>query len=166
MHSRRPVTDKDYAQVKALHAEGLTRNEIARQMRRSGKTVSRIAEMLGLDFDRTRTAVATEARKVDARAKRTALAEALLDDAERLRQQLFAPALAWNFGGKDNTYEQQQIPQPSFRDQYQIMSAIGVAVDRHLRLDDHDAGDSAQVVGLLTKLFGDLQARHGDGTDA
>jgi hypothetical protein len=78
----RPVTDDDRQQLRALHADGHGRNEIARRMKRSPRTISVLAEELGLDFDRTHTAVATEARKVDAKARRAAIIDGLYDVVE------------------------------------------------------------------------------------
>ncbi len=134
--TRRPVTQRNKDQVLALHAEGLSRNEIARRIHRSGRTVSRIADELGLTFERGE---ATEARKADARSKRAVLATALLDDAERLRQQLFTARTVYSFGGWDNTFERALINEPSFRDKREIMSAVGIAIDRAIRLDEYDA---------------------------
>lgn len=142
----RPITDADYDQVRQLHADGLSRNAIAKQLRRSGHTISRLAVELGLSFDRgadPHLREITETRKADGRARRAALAEALLADAEKLRQQLFAAANVHNFGGKDNTFEQAVIDQPTFRDQRDIMHAIGLAVDRALKIDAYDRIDES-----------------------
>ncbi|MFG2059678.1 helix-turn-helix domain-containing protein [Micromonospora sp. NPDC048930] len=154
----RPVTQADHDRVRELHDQGLSRNAIAEELGRSGRTISRIADKLGLDFDRARTRAATEAKKDDARAKRAALAVRLLDDAERLREQLFQPALVYNFGGKENTFEQATIPEPSFRDKRDLMNAIGIAIDKSVRLDEYDADpgiDAAKsMLGALAKGLG------------
>jgi hypothetical protein len=167
MPDRRPVTDHDRDQVRALHAQGLSRNEIARQIQRSGKTVSRLASEQGLTFERgEEIRAATEARKVDARARRAALALALLDDAERMRRQLFAPHLAFNFGGKDNTYEEHPLPEPPPRDKRDLMQAIGTAIDRSVKLDEYDSGANlGQVVSLLETIGRGLTGKYGTGDD-
>jgi AraC-like DNA-binding protein len=142
----RPVTDHDRDQVRALHAQHLSRNQIARQLGRSTHTVTKLARELGLSFDRANNPglqEATAARMADGRARRTQLALQLLEDAERLRQQLFTPTMAYNFGGKDNTYNEHQLNQPSFRDQQYLMHAIGIAVDRAVRLDAYDKIDES-----------------------
>jgi hypothetical protein len=139
----RPITDEDYEAVRDLHAQGLGRNAIARQIHRSGRTVSKLAAELGLSFDRSPTAIATEARVADGRARRAALAQALLEDAERMRLSLFAPCTIRNFGGKDNTYAEKKIDQPPFRDQRDIMSSIGIAIDRAVKLDAYDKLDES-----------------------
>ncbi|GLH97358.1 helix-turn-helix domain-containing protein [Phytohabitans aurantiacus] len=157
--NRRPVNEDDERLVAELHAEGLSRNEIARRIHRSGRTVSRIADKLNLSFERgDQVREATQARKADARAKRAALAVSLLDDAERLRQQLFAACMVYNFGGKDNTFEQALINEPSFRDKRDLMGAIGTAIDKAVRLDEYDADpgiDAAKsMLGALAAGLG------------
>lgn len=138
-----PVTQADYARVAELHAQGLSRNGIADAMGRSGRTVSRIAKELGLSFERTRTAAATAAKVADGKARRAALALALLDDAERLRQQLWKPARVHSFGGRDNTFNEATLDQPTFADQRNIMQAAATAIDRSVKLDEYDTGQDA-----------------------
>ncbi|MGA5198151.1 hypothetical protein [Streptomyces exfoliatus] len=79
-HAR--VTQADEQKVRELHAQGLGRNAIARQIGRSPLTVAVIADRLQLSFDRTHTAVAAEARKGDAKARRAAIIEGLYDVVE------------------------------------------------------------------------------------
>ncbi|WKU03741.1 helix-turn-helix domain-containing protein [Micromonospora sp. HUAS LYJ1] len=143
----RPVTQDDYDRVRALHAEGLSRNAIGRQLRRSGKTISEIAVELGLTFDRTQTKVATEARVADAKAKRAALALDLLDDAARLRQQLWEQASYVDHGGKEYFRVDWTLKEPTFADKQRILSSVGIAVDRAVKLDEYDKAD-ASVSGV------------------
>lgn len=154
----RPVTQDDYDQVRALHAEGLSRNEIARRMSRSGKTISRIADELHLDFERTRTRAATEAKKADARAKRAALANDLLDDATRLRRQLWQEARYVDHGGREFDRVDWTMPEPTFADKLKIMQAAGIAIDKAVRLDEYDADpgiDAAKsMLGALARGLG------------
>ncbi|MFC6018871.1 hypothetical protein ACFP2T_22025 [Plantactinospora solaniradicis] len=96
-HSR-PVTDADRKRVRELHANGLSRNAIAKEINRSGRWVSRIADELGLDFERTRARAATIAKVVDARTRRAALALALLDDVDELRARLHVQYEVHAFG--------------------------------------------------------------------
>lgn len=78
----KPIRDRDREQVRRLHAEGKSRNEIARQAGRSAATVSKIARELGLAFSGgARVAAATEARRADAAARRELLADEALDGA-------------------------------------------------------------------------------------
>ncbi|MGW7413419.1 helix-turn-helix domain-containing protein [Streptomyces sp. NPDC054863] len=77
-----PITDRDREQVRQLHAEGKSRNRIARELGRSAATVSKIARSEGLAFSGgARVAAATEARRADAAARRELLAYEALDGA-------------------------------------------------------------------------------------
>lgn len=152
-----PVGDQDRERVRELHAQGLSRNAIARQLGRSGRTVSRIAVELGLSFDRApMVAAATEARKEDAKARRSALALALLDDAERLRGQMFAPAKAFNFGGKDNVYNETTLEEPTFADKRNIAQAVSTLLEKSIRLDayDRETGSGTDVDRWLDAMTG------------
>lgn len=143
---RRPITDADRERVRELHGQGLSRNRIAREIGRSLSTVTKLARELGLSFDRgndPNVQRAQEARKSDARSRRAALALALLEDAERMRQQLFAPCTVHNFGGKDNTFNQAMLDEPPARDKRDLMHAIGLALDRAVRLDAYDKVDDS-----------------------
>jgi hypothetical protein len=76
---------------------------------------------------------------------------ALLDDAERLRQQLFTPTRIHSFGGKGHTYASRDVPQPLFRDQRDIMLSVSTAITASPRIDDHDTGaeGARSMVGSL-----------------
>lgn len=166
MAAGRPLTQADYDQVKALHAEGCNRNEIARRIRRAQSTVSKIAAELGLTFDRSRTKAATEAKVADAKARRAQLASDLLDDAQRLRAQLWAPCELVKIGGKDNVPTRTSLDQPLFEDQLRIVQATGLAAERHARLVELDRDDgTSEVASLLGGLLAGMQERHGTGTD-
>jgi len=162
----RPIDDKDRAAVKRLHAKGKSRNDIARAIKRSPSTVSKIATELGLSFDRAaEVEAATNVRKADLAARRAAFAERLQDIAEREADKLSAPTLYWEWGGKDHTYAQKLADEPIPADRRAIMSTIATAVDRSLKLvppKDDGAAESRSVVGdLMAGLLADYAARHG-----
>lgn len=159
-----PLTDEELQRIRDLHAEGKSCSDIARTLDRAPSTISRNATKLGLTWDRAQTKNATVARKADAASRRSELALALLGDAIKLREQLWEPCLAFNFGGRDNTYAEHQLERPDFAGQEKIIRSVAVAVEKSLRLTDYDTGDDAAKVGsLLGALFGDMQARHGTG---
>lgn len=151
-----PITDAERQQIANLHGAGESRNQIAKIVGRSTGVVSKVADQLGLKFDRSVTAAATEAVMADAKAKRAKLAAALLDDAERLRLQLFAPCTVHSFGGKDNTFAEAPVERPPFRDQRDIMAAANTALMAALKLEQHDADVQglAAVDAWLRELMG------------
>lgn len=151
---QRAVTDEDRDAIRALHAEGCSRNEIARRLNRSGRTISVHAATLGLTFDRAATEEATRARMADLAEKRTILAEALVDDALRLSAQVWQPATVYNFGGKDNSYEVRDVPEPPAIDKRALMAAATSAAAQSLRLVPPTADSGAQeAVSMVGQLF-------------
>lgn len=165
----RPVTELDEQQVRELHAQGYGRNEIARRMGRGPRTVSIIAARLSLSFDRTATEEATRARMADLAEKRSILADALTDDALRLSAQVWEPATVFNFGGKDNSYEERDIPEPPAVDKRALMAAATAAAAQSLRLVPPAADSGAQEArSMVGKLFEGLAevARQIEAEDA
>ncbi|HET6356082.1 helix-turn-helix domain-containing protein [Streptomyces sp.] len=150
----KPVTDQDRADICRLHAEGCGRNEIARQLVRSPRTISVEAAKMGLTFDRAATEEATRARKADLEEKRVILADALTDDALRLSAQVWEPATIYNFGGKDNTYEFKLVDEPPAIDKKALITAATAASAQSLRLVPptvESGSDDAR--SMLGKLF-------------
>ena len=160
-----PISDQDRERVRQLHARGMSRNDIAREIGRAAGTVTKIARQLGLSFDRTATKAATEAKVADARDRRANLAVALLADAERLREQLWRSCSIYNFGGRDNTYNEVLVVEPPFADKLKILQSVNIAVDKALRLDEYDSGNATVAGSLLGSLFASLQAKHGTGDE-
>lgn len=122
-------------------------------------TVTGWAKANGVRTVRTeRTREATEARSVDLKARRQELAELLLEDAHKLRKQMWEPTTAFAFGGKDNVYEEHVIPEPTFGDKKNILGAVGIAVDRVIKLNAVDANQDTtaadSVVDRLIAGFG------------
>jgi len=70
------------SRVAELHAAGLGRNQIARELGVGGRIITELARELSLTFDRRRTRTATDAREADSRERRSKLAARILDAAE------------------------------------------------------------------------------------
>jgi hypothetical protein len=151
--------------VTALHAAGMGRNQIARELGLSTATVSRIAAAEHLKFDRAATAAALEARQIDLKARRVELKGLLLEDAHKLRKQLWEPARLVAFGGKDNTINEVTLAEPQFVDKKNIMAAVGIAIDRFEKLDARDSGnDTDSARSLLSELGRALGISSNDDT--
>lgn len=145
MAAARPVTQADKDRVKELHAEGMSRNDIGRALGRSGRTISRIAAELGLSFERAgATAAATEAKKIDAAARRAQLQVDALTSAQRLLDQMFAPTTVFNFGGKENDYNERRHDEPPFRDKQSIAIAMQALATTALRLAEYDKATGSE----------------------
>lgn len=145
------------------------RNQIARDHRVSAGTVTNIAREFGLTeaFDRSATKRATEAAAVDSKALRIVTSRRFLDEANRILDRLSGPYLVHAFGGRDNTYREHELALPPAGELRNLITAAAVAFDKHLAGDRHDAGgDVSEVESLLDNLFLELQAKHGDGSEA
>ena len=148
-----PYTPAEDDVLRQLIPKGVSQSEIGRQLGRTRGSVANRAAKLGLRSDRTDTVRATEAKVLDAKARRAALEVALLEDAERLRQQMWARTTVYNFGGKDNTYEERELDEPPHADKLKLMQAVGVAVDRSIKISDHDADTGiVEAVGALDQI--------------
>lgn len=154
---KRPVTDEDREAVRRLAAQGLGRNAIARELRRSPRTISVIAEQLDppVLFDRTMTAVATEARVIDAKARRTAIIDGLYavaeDDLAYLRGTREYALVEVSMGAPVR-YTAQRLPA---QDRKALVGAIGSAVASATKLE---ALDTANGVNDAKSMIGDLAA--------
>lgn len=151
--------DKRAAIAQAIR-DGGRRNEIAREHGVSPSTVTTIATAEGIDgaFDRSATKRATEARNADVAAERARLKSLLVEDAHRLRQQLWLPCTMHNFGGKDNTHNSIELPQPTFEQQRNIMTSVGIAVDKVAALEKLDLGGGVEeAAGLIRDLVDSIR---------
>jgi hypothetical protein len=144
-------------QIRLLAAGGVARNQIARELGVSAATVTKHAP--AGSFDRSATAVAVKARQIDMAAMRAQLAADLLSDAARLREQVWQPALVYNFGGKDNTYEEHQLDEQPTDAKRTLIQAATTAVTAHLRLVDHDSDGGLDEARSVLDGFMDAVAR-------
>lgn len=146
------VTDEHRDRVADLHARGYGRNAICRELGLSAGTITNICQHAGLTFDRAATKVAVAARKTDAAALRSELELQLLEDAQRLRAQVWQPHEYIDHGGKDFAETRWTQQEPSPVDKLKLMQAAGIAVDRSLRLGDKD--DEVEAArSMLVELF-------------
>jgi hypothetical protein len=149
------IQGDERAQIIAWIREGVTRNDIVRRCGRSPSTISGIAKAEGLEFaKRTMVKAATEARQIDLRSRRAEMMETLLDDAMRLRGQIWEPTTLHAFGGKNNTHNSIDLVEPVFADKLKLMQATVAAVGRHLDLANHDADAQADTAKSLLAKFG------------
>lgn len=154
--------NKREAIAAAIREGGKTAGQIARDHNVARSTVSKIGKELEQElgqpaFERSQTKKASEAREADARLERSRLRELLLADAHKLREQLWRPCVMHNFGGKDNTHNSIKLTQPTFEQQKQIMTSVGIAVDKIIRLDDQDTG-AEKAAALLDQLVTGLRS--------
>ncbi|WP_108990434.1 helix-turn-helix domain containing protein [Streptomyces coelicoflavus] len=167
-----PVTEAELQQIRELHAQGKGRNEISRIVGRSLRTISVHAEQLGLTFDRTATAVATEARKVDAKARRTAIIERAYSRVEKLLDHLDAAERGqFKFTtGTVNGIETQSLDHVPGQEEKALAGAITQYLNQAVKLEqlDGDPGvDAARsMLGSLAEGLNKLAGLDGGGDDS
>lgn len=139
-----PFTDRERELVAQLHEKGKGRNQIVRETGIHAKRVSAIAAELGLSFVRKgATAIASEARKADAATRRARIEDQALAAAEKLLGQMFARTKVFNFGGKENDYNEREHDEPPFRDKRDIATALQALTNTALKIAEHDRADVA-----------------------
>lgn len=153
-----PFTTDELDRLRQLHAEGKSVRAIANDLGRSFSTVSRHARHMGLKFDTERTQAATEKRSTENRLKRAELESRFLDEAAALLDQLHEPHLVYSFGGRDNTYAQETLPQPDVGAKRALIQAAGTAVDKAIKLADVDKTTTGADAGksMIGSLFAAL----------
>ncbi|MGV9281636.1 hypothetical protein [Streptomyces sp. NPDC003730] len=134
-------------QVLDLARAGHGRNEVARRTGIPPTTVTRIAAEAGVTFDRTATAQATEARVIDAKARRVLVGGQLLEDIDQARAQLHAATDA--------------------KDVFFAAKAIDALASAHVRIAGVDGppDESAEAKSLLGALHDALVGKWGAGAD-
>lgn len=168
-NQHRPVTDEDRRRVKELHTQGLGRNAIAKQIGRGTRTVSEIAASFDppLTFDRTATAAATEAKKIDAKARRADIIAELYDliDDELAYLREGPYELTEVSLGKPVRYTVDRLPAQDRKALVSSISSSITAVAKLEALDTDDGVDAAKgMVGqLLTGLGAICQQQKTEG---
>src|SRR5450756_2251262 len=100
----RPWTTDDDARLRELAGSGISQRQIAVELGRSKSAVDRRTHFLGIAIDRTFTQAATDARVIDATARRAALRTDLLGDAVKVRAQLWQTHTYFDWCGKDHDF--------------------------------------------------------------
>lgn len=149
----RPWTPAEDTILRALHESGRSLHAIAKEMGRSKDTISRKAAALDLSWDRTRTAAAAQAVVVDNKARRVALTATLYTRAEDLLAQMTEPHLVFNFGGKENDYNERLLERPPTGDLRNLMQSASIALQRAVHLEQIDsAGGVEKERSLLAQI--------------
>lgn len=151
-----PITLRVRNKIIKLHGEGVSRNGIAKAVKVSSSTVTRVIRDAGLSFDRAAPKAATEARILDARARRVELQNDYLAEASKLLAEIRKPHLYFDWGGKDHDYDEREQPEPTAVDKLKLVQASGIAIDRAVKLAQLDVDTEAtaavdQWIEAMTK---------------
>ena len=145
-----------------------SRAQMARDYGVAPRTISRWARELGIEpaerFATSTTAAATKAAADRRRAKRSALVDKMLDEADALLDRLRQPWLVWSFGGKDNIYNEHVLPEPPVEAVRNALTTAAIAIDKSVAVDRHDEQgasdeDAARLLADLGATLADYAAR-------
>jgi len=155
-----PFTEAEIAELKRLHALGLGRNAIAREMGRSSRGITVHAERLGLSFDRTATAAATEAKMQDAKARRAAIIDQLYavveDELAYLKDGEYD--LIEVSSGSAVNYTPKRLPA---QDRKALLTGVGSAMATAARLEALDTNNGVdEGISLIGQLATGLTAAY------
>lgn len=151
-------TDADTDTLRDLHAQDLTAGQIAKRTGWSPSQIARRAKRLGLTWDRSRTMAATEANLRDGRARRAALEQRLLDEAEKSLDRLWSPMEVGAFGGVDGGYHRATVDEPSPADRKAIMQTVSTATAAAAKLAEQNAGTEVDAAkGAMTRMLDALK---------
>lgn len=150
-------TDAESDRLRGLHAAGGTVCSIATEMGRSKNTISRHGEMLGLTWDRRRTAKAAEAVHVDNKARRARIEERLLAKAEMLLDETEQGELVFGFGGADYVYNSRHLDNMTARSKKDLIQAAASALVAANRLHEinSEGRDLPAVDAWLDAMLGE-----------
>jgi transposase-like protein len=132
--STRPIPKRKREAIAEDIRAGMARNEIARKHGVSSSTVTLIAREFDLNFDRSMTKRATEAKVADAAALRAEVSLLFLAKAKELLGDLDRPFLAYSFA----EHMLDRPPDGAIRN---LMTSAAVAFDKHLAADRHDSDE-------------------------
>lgn len=118
-----PLTEAKRKQIVTLHAQGLSRNAIAREAGVSAGTVTNVCRANDLDFDRSQTKKATAGKQIDARALRASLAGDALQVASEAQEAL-----------------RRIVAESTDLNMRDLATVYGIFMDKHIALAKLDQG--------------------------
>lgn len=151
--------EKQEAILASVREGGKSVRAIAKEHGVAPTTVSELAKRHGIHdaFDRTQTEAATHAHAADCRLLREQLKAELLGDAERLRER------AWSryktiLDSRTAGPTTMELDLPPLADVRAAYAAIGLAIDKSVRLDQYDSTDSTteakSLLGSISEALG------------
>ncbi|WP_371538403.1 hypothetical protein OG210_21930 [Streptomyces sp. NBC_00466] len=161
----RTFSPEDEETLRQLHRDSVSRNDIARQMGWSVGTITNHARRLGLDFDRSATRAAVEARQVDLKEQRQQAQQRLMDFFNR---QLNRAQGQYRLTGFDHVgqFVAQLVPEPPAKETKDLTTAAMQALNGALKLAQVDAeSDTDKAKAALGSLGNALSAIYGGADD-
>lgn len=144
--------------ARKLYDEGFGCNAIAAKLGISPSVISRWAKDNELGFDRTQTEMAVRAHTIDMAADRILLAQKMIVNASDSLDMLDHTFLVYNFGGKDNIYQEHYLEAAPLEARRNAQAIAGIAFDKATRIVEKDNGGLDQAIGTLDLVADTLKA--------
>lgn len=164
LRAREPVTEAEERRVIELHGQGLSRAAIAREVGRAPSTVGRIASAAGIEFDRSKTKRATEAKRADNRSRRADLISGAYSEALKILRRMAADqydAVGTDVHGVTVVTRIRAVPA---RDLRYLANAWAQLTNGAARLEALDDGSGLEEAkGIIGAFMDAVTAIHGDG---
>jgi Helix-turn-helix domain len=153
------LTNEERLLICELAGVGMSVRQIAAEVGCAASTVTRAAKALGVVFDRASTAAATAARIADGRARRTALANRLIDLANSELDRLSRPCRVHAFvAGQGGGYRERILPEPPPAERLALIRGATALIAQHSRLTEQDGEEDLDgAKSMLGQLAVDLE---------
>lgn len=149
-----PLGDEERRDIVEAAKRGDSCTQIAKRHGRAKSTVSKIADEAGVPFSRAQTAAATALKQEDNRARRAELAALLLDDAHRMRAQLWEPCQRWEMT-KDGDWMSVHLDEPTFQDKRAITQSVRALMQTVAEMEKVDR-ESSEGMGEIDRIIDHL----------
>lgn len=153
----KPLTPDERQAIIDLLPTGKSCQQIAREVGRSPDTVSRIAKTEGHVFGHPNLARAHEARRAYGAERRAQRLVVLADRIDRILERMAEPHTAYNFGGKDNDYNERTFEEPTTEALDKYAAAIAKLTRAEMEIvkyDERGDADGADVDRWLDVITG------------
>lgn len=150
-----PIAEDKRQRIIDLQKQGLSRNDIARQVGVSAGTVTNVCKANDLTFDRSSTEKATRARVADNKSRRAAIVSRLYGRSENILDRLEAPTFVYRMMGPEGS-EKIFDEDPPAADERSLATSIGIYLDKASKLEDYDkspADSAAAAESVVDKLM-------------
>ena len=151
----RKWTRVDDTRLRELHGQGMALHSISREMDRAKSVISRQADLLGLSWDRSRTAAAARAVSVDNKARRVTIVNRIYDRIEHLQDRLEASTFhtIQRSTDGDSPTELDFVPTVDERNLADTISRYAQTATRFETIDSTAAaGVKSLIVGIAQQL--------------
>lgn len=167
-----PLSDAEKQSIRDLHAEGLSRNVIARRVGRSTGAVSAFCQREGLTFPSLERVAQVEAAALSMKERGIAAHEREMLILEFFQEQLIAGfrskrwrTLLKGAGGSEHEAELGFVPPADWRNAQNAITSASLALKNLAPVDDAGRTAAVSVIESLARSLGLPPEVPGDGDD-